>query len=215
MKYKKLTNAQRSGLNQIPNRRFTLWWSPTINRANVYVGFQVQLDLTGIFMHGKIPTLKISLIQVSIFFEDFGSYSNRIFCRFSGLIYGKKSTNLSSWICAKSSIKNWTLWKSKRCKKKPFIPENPTKWTPVVPTFCFLPPINGTFLGPVYWPILKTQWTQLPLKNSGSISNWDGAIMIHMISKDMPEQNFWIIPLTIWVSTQVPQVIFIKRLESV
>ena len=63
MKYKKLTHAQRSGLNQIPNRRFTLWWSPTINRANVYVGFQVQLDLTGIFMHGKLPTLKISLIQ--------------------------------------------------------------------------------------------------------------------------------------------------------
>ncbi|KMP04724.1 mRNA splicing protein PRP8 [Coccidioides immitis RMSCC 2394] len=60
----KLTNAQRSGLNQIPNRRFTLWWSPTINRANVYVGFQVQLDLTGIFLHGKIPTLKISLIQI-------------------------------------------------------------------------------------------------------------------------------------------------------
>jgi len=64
MKYKKLTNAQRSGLNQIPNRRFTLWWSPTINRANVYIGFQVQLDLTGIFMHGKIPTLKISYIQI-------------------------------------------------------------------------------------------------------------------------------------------------------
>ena len=54
MKYKKLTNAQKSSLNQIPNRRFTLWWSPTINRANVYVGFQVQLDLTGIFMHGNI-----------------------------------------------------------------------------------------------------------------------------------------------------------------
>ncbi len=54
MRYKKLTNAQRSGLNQIPNRRFTLWWSPTINRANVYVGFQVQLDLTGIFMCGQI-----------------------------------------------------------------------------------------------------------------------------------------------------------------
>ena len=59
-----MTNAQRSGLTQIPNRRSTLWWSPTINRANVYVGFQVQLDLTGIFMHGKIPTLKISLIQI-------------------------------------------------------------------------------------------------------------------------------------------------------
>lgn len=64
MKFKRLTNAQRSGLNQIPNRRFTLWWSPTINRSNVYVGFQVQLDLTGCMMHGKLPTLKISLIQV-------------------------------------------------------------------------------------------------------------------------------------------------------
>ena len=64
MRFKKLTNAQRSGLSQIPNRRFVLWWSPTINRANVYIGFQVQLDLTGIFMHGKIPILKISLIQI-------------------------------------------------------------------------------------------------------------------------------------------------------
>lgn len=33
MKFKKLTNAQRSGLNQIPNRRFTLWWSPTVSFA--------------------------------------------------------------------------------------------------------------------------------------------------------------------------------------
>ena len=62
MRYKKLTNAQRSGLNQIPNRRFTLWWSPTINRANVYVGFQVQLDLTGIFMYVLSPgTVEIFL----------------------------------------------------------------------------------------------------------------------------------------------------------
>ncbi|CAC27035.1 splicing factor Prp8 [Guillardia theta] len=61
---KKLTNAQKLGLNQIPNRRFTLWWSPTINRNNVYIGYQTQIDLTGIFMHGKIPTLKISIIQI-------------------------------------------------------------------------------------------------------------------------------------------------------
>ncbi|KIH90499.1 pre-mRNA-processing factor 8 [Sporothrix brasiliensis 5110] len=64
LKFKKLTSAQRSGLSQIPNRRFVLWWSPTMNRASVYVGFQVQLDLTGIFLHGKLPTLKISLIQI-------------------------------------------------------------------------------------------------------------------------------------------------------
>lgn len=62
--FKKLTNAQRGGVGQVPNRRFTLWWSPTINRSNVYVGYQVQLDLTGIFMHGKIPTLKVSLISI-------------------------------------------------------------------------------------------------------------------------------------------------------
>lgn len=35
-----------------------------LSSFQVYVGFQVQLDLTGIFMHGKIPTLKISLIQI-------------------------------------------------------------------------------------------------------------------------------------------------------
>eukprot|EP00835_Amoeboradix_gromovi_P001880 NODE_96_length_21330_cov_0.419858.p1 type:complete len:2207 gc:universal NODE_96_length_21330_cov_0.419858:801-7421(+) len=64
MKGKKLTNAQRSGLNQIPNRRFTLWWSPTINRSQVYIGYLVQLDLTGIHMTGKIPNLKISYIQI-------------------------------------------------------------------------------------------------------------------------------------------------------
>ncbi|KMV66279.1 U5 snRNP spliceosome subunit [Encephalitozoon cuniculi EcunIII-L] len=63
-KYRKLTNAQKMGLSQIPNRRFILWWSPTINRGNVYVGYQVQLDQTGILMHGKLPTLKISFIQI-------------------------------------------------------------------------------------------------------------------------------------------------------
>ncbi|RWW88797.1 hypothetical protein BHE74_00002309 [Ensete ventricosum] len=36
------------GLNQIPNRRFTLWWSPTINRANVYVGFQNNVNTSAL-----------------------------------------------------------------------------------------------------------------------------------------------------------------------
>jgi pre-mRNA-processing factor 8 len=61
---RRLTRAQRTGLVQIPNRRFTLWWSPTINRSRVYMGFRAQLDLTGIFMYGKLSTLKISLLQV-------------------------------------------------------------------------------------------------------------------------------------------------------
>ncbi|KAG0001257.1 Pre-mRNA-processing-splicing factor 8 [Modicella reniformis] len=49
MEYKKLTNANRFGLNQNFNRRFTLWWTPTINCVNIDVGFQVQLDRTGLF----------------------------------------------------------------------------------------------------------------------------------------------------------------------
>lgn len=61
---KQMTNAQRSGLNQIPNRRFILWWSPTINRAKVYVGYRTQLDQTGISMHGKLATVKISYVQI-------------------------------------------------------------------------------------------------------------------------------------------------------
>ncbi|KAL0266060.1 UNVERIFIED_CONTAM: hypothetical protein PYX00_011777 [Menopon gallinae] len=61
---KQMTNAQRTGLNQIPNRRFILWWSPTINRAKVYVGYRTQLDLTGVFMHGKLSTVRISYVHI-------------------------------------------------------------------------------------------------------------------------------------------------------
>ncbi|KAI6213256.1 WD repeat-containing protein 48-like protein [Aphelenchoides besseyi] len=103
MKFKKLTNAQRSGLNQIPNRRFTLWWSPTINRANVYVGFQVQLDLTGIFMHGKIPTLKISLIQI---------FRAHLWQKIHESIY---------------SIVNWMHWRFKPYKKETIHPRKSYK----------------------------------------------------------------------------------------
>lgn len=37
---------------------------PILPVCNSCFVVQVQLDLTGIFMHGKIPTLKISLIQI-------------------------------------------------------------------------------------------------------------------------------------------------------
>lgn len=54
-----------SGLNQIHERRYMLWWSPAISGANVSVGSQVQSNLTGIVMHGRIPNFKISLIRIS------------------------------------------------------------------------------------------------------------------------------------------------------
>lgn len=50
---------------RVPNYLGTHWsLNFVLSFFQVYVGFQVQLDLTGIFMHGKIPTLKISLIQI-------------------------------------------------------------------------------------------------------------------------------------------------------
>ena len=51
---------------RIPDKsqRLVKWILTSVSALQVYVGFQVQLDLTGIFMHGKIPTLKISLIQI-------------------------------------------------------------------------------------------------------------------------------------------------------
>lgn len=59
-----ITKAMRGGLTTIPNRRFALWWSPTINRSDVYAGAERQLDLTGVFMNGKLETIKKSLIKL-------------------------------------------------------------------------------------------------------------------------------------------------------
>ncbi|KAL0237114.1 hypothetical protein PCE1_000511 [Barthelona sp. PCE] len=62
--FRNLTHAQRRGVNQLSNRRFILWWSPTINRADVYVGFKVQLDLCGVFLHGKIAGLRVAVVEL-------------------------------------------------------------------------------------------------------------------------------------------------------
>nr|UXY86768.1 splicing factor Prp8 [Cryptomonas paramecium] len=59
-----LNANQLSGFNRIPNRRFVFWWSSTINRQSVFVGFRSQIELTNIFMYGKIFTLKISFIEI-------------------------------------------------------------------------------------------------------------------------------------------------------
>lgn len=59
-----LTRARRQGLSQIPNRRFALWWSPTINRSSVYVGYRTQIDLTGVHMCGKLATLKTAYVSL-------------------------------------------------------------------------------------------------------------------------------------------------------
>ena len=61
---RKMTKAMKLGASAVPNRAFALWWSPTINRSRVYVGYQTQVDLTGVRMWGKLPTLKISFVNL-------------------------------------------------------------------------------------------------------------------------------------------------------
>ena len=161
MKYKKLTNAQRSGLNQIPNRRFTLWWSPTINRANVYVGFQVQLDLTGIFMHGKITTLKISLIQIfrAHLWQKVHESIVMDLCQVSFicmLINRSIHVDVSRFL-----IKNWTRLKSKQSRKKLSIQGNHTRWIPRVRIFCSFQLISGMFQDRRCWLILSKLYLDL------------------------------------------------------
>ncbi|KAJ2777092.1 pre-mRNA-splicing factor 8 [Coemansia javaensis] len=51
-------------LDAASDRLFVLGNHTVVHNSDVYVGFQVQLDLTGIFMHGKLPTLKISYVSL-------------------------------------------------------------------------------------------------------------------------------------------------------
>ncbi|KAJ2724945.1 Pre-mRNA-processing-splicing factor 8 [Coemansia sp. Benny D115] len=51
-------------LDSSTDQLFMLANSAVVHNSNVYIGFQVQLDLTGIFMHGKLPTLKISYVSL-------------------------------------------------------------------------------------------------------------------------------------------------------
>lgn len=59
-----LAKQQRAGLTKVPNQRFALWWSPTINRSDVQAGLESQIELTGVFMFGKLETIKKSLIKI-------------------------------------------------------------------------------------------------------------------------------------------------------
>ena len=63
----KVPNHQ--GLNQIPNRRFTLWWSPTINRANVYVGFQATMRWGKSWLEVLIWTKQQNANEWSLIFD--------------------------------------------------------------------------------------------------------------------------------------------------
>ncbi|EPY24536.1 pre-mRNA-processing factor 8 [Strigomonas culicis] len=60
----RLAKQQRQGLTKVPNQRFALWWSPTINRSDVQAGFESKVETTGVFMFGKLETIKKSLIKI-------------------------------------------------------------------------------------------------------------------------------------------------------
>lgn len=56
--------AQISDAARLPNRMFMLWWSPVVNRLQVNVGHPVEIEGTGILLRGKIPSLRISYMNV-------------------------------------------------------------------------------------------------------------------------------------------------------
>lgn len=62
--HSKMTKAQLSGAKIFPNRRFIFFWSPVINTSDVYVGYPTMIDKTGIIMHGKLASLKISYVKI-------------------------------------------------------------------------------------------------------------------------------------------------------
>ena len=73
MQYKKLTNAQHSGLSQIPNHRFTLWWSSTINRAQLRWG---DFDTHDIEHYTRANFLDYVSDSMSIYHQSFFNWCN-------------------------------------------------------------------------------------------------------------------------------------------
>lgn len=107
MKWKKLTNAQRSGLNQIPNRRFTLWWSPTINRANVStndsnIAIKIQWSLNKknnwVFSFRCMSVFRYNLTWREYSCTARSPRSRSPSFKFSGLTCGRKSMKALLWI---------------------------------------------------------------------------------------------------------------------
>lgn len=62
--YGTMTRAQLSGTRLFPNRRFVFYWSPLINTSDVYVGYATVMDKSGIVMHGKLASLKMSYLKI-------------------------------------------------------------------------------------------------------------------------------------------------------
>ncbi|KAH9386466.1 pre-mRNA-processing factor 8 [Nematocida major] len=54
------TRAQIGSAARMPNRMFTLWWSPIINRSRIDVGHPEVVESTGITMRSKISSLRTS-----------------------------------------------------------------------------------------------------------------------------------------------------------
>lgn len=126
------------------------------------MGFQVQLDLTGIFMHGKIPTLKISLIQIfrahlwqkiheSIVMD---LCQVGVMCYLTALLVIHQQIFLELplmlgcdllllMLFYRCLIRNLMLLRLRRYKRRPSIPGSHTRWTHLVLTFSSLHHTSG------------------------------------------------------------------------
>ncbi|KAL1196538.1 Pre-mRNA-processing-splicing factor 8A [Cardamine amara subsp. amara] len=103
VKHKKLTKVEKIAQNEMLKKRFSLWWSPTINRASFDVDFSVPLDLTGVLMHREIPTLEIALSDIfrgQLPHEIYHTVLCRLYEEMSGLSDVKTSLMYPSQCCS-------------------------------------------------------------------------------------------------------------------
>lgn len=126
------------------------------------MGFQVQLDLTGIFMHGKIPTLKISLIQIfrAHLWQKIHESIVMDLCQVGVMCYPDTLLVIHQQIFLelllmlvfyllqftlsyRCLIRSLMLLRLRRYKRRPSIPGSHTRWTHLVLTFSSLHHTSG------------------------------------------------------------------------
>ncbi|KAI5184772.1 pre-mRNA-processing factor 8 [Nematocida homosporus] len=64
IEHKTHSRAQLGELARLPNRMFVFWWSPVINRSHVNIGQPVHVENTGIYISGKLSSLRVSYTKL-------------------------------------------------------------------------------------------------------------------------------------------------------
>ena len=128
-----------------------------------------------------------------------------LWSRSSGVISGKKFTNLLFWTTARRSTSRSRSWKSAMSRKKRCILEKVTKWIRVAPILFFSLISNFRLVLLRFCTTKTTNLISIKLTSSGLISNWDGAITILIILRGTPERSLMNTQQIRFLCTPLPQ----------